>query len=160
MSRHVFLTQFEAASSLDSFDPGVKGTIFESVDVPVALASSWQLLYFLNFVLVALNMWLSTTVWFNNRFWQQTILSFTDNFLFFGIVFCWPLVQKSRTIHLVTRCGTRWHESPFPTVWRTSTSKVVGSPCTFHVHFHLTLCEVGYSFPLCKAVNADFPTVH
>ena len=66
MSRHVFLTQFEAASSLDSFDPGVflnftfasyfnkmmeieqklpnvstaKGTIFESVDVPVALASS------------------------------------------------------------------------------------------------------------------------
>ncbi len=71
MSRHVFLTQFEAASSLDSFDPGVflnftfassfnkmmeteqklpnvstaKGTIFESVDVPVALASSWQLLY-------------------------------------------------------------------------------------------------------------------
>ena len=62
MSRHVFLTQFEAAISLDSFDPGVtfassfnkmveteqklpnvstaKGTIFESVDVPVALASS------------------------------------------------------------------------------------------------------------------------
>ena len=82
MSRHVFLSQFEAASSLDSFDPGVflnftfasyfnkmmeieqklpnvstaKGTIFESEDVPVALASSWQLLYFLNFVLVALNM--------------------------------------------------------------------------------------------------------
>ena len=25
-----------------------KGTIFESVDVPVALASSWQLLYFFN----------------------------------------------------------------------------------------------------------------
>ena len=67
MSLHVVLTQFEAASSLDSFDPGVvflnftfassfnkmmeteqklpnvstaKGTIFESVDVPVALASS------------------------------------------------------------------------------------------------------------------------
>jgi hypothetical protein len=82
MSQHVFLTQFEAASSLDSFGPGVflnftfassfnkmmeteqklpnvstaKGTIFESVDVPVALASSWQLLYFLSLVLVALNM--------------------------------------------------------------------------------------------------------
>ena len=88
MSRHVFLTQFETASSLDSVDPGVflnftfassfnkmmeteqklpnvstaKGTIFESVDVPVALASSWQLLYFLSFVLVALKMWLSMIV--------------------------------------------------------------------------------------------------
>ena len=73
MSLHVVLTQFEAASSLDSFDPGVflnftfasffnkmmeteqklpnvstaKGTIFESVDVPFFLASSWQLLYIL-----------------------------------------------------------------------------------------------------------------
>ena len=71
MSRHVVLIQFEAASSLDSFEPGVfenftfasafkkmiateqklpnvstaKGTIFESVDVPLARASSWQLLY-------------------------------------------------------------------------------------------------------------------
>ena len=29
-----------------------KGTIFESVDVPFFLASSWQLLYFLSFILV------------------------------------------------------------------------------------------------------------
>ena len=120
MSRHMFLTQFEAASSLNSFDLGVflnftfassfnkmmeteqklpnvstaKGTIFESVDVPVALASSWQLLYFLNLVLVALKMWLSTTVWFNNRFWQQTILSLTDNFLSFGIFFIYIYARK------------------------------------------------------------------
>ena len=71
-----------------------------------------------------------------------------------------PLRQKSRTIHLVTRCGACLHESPFPTVWRTSTSKAVGSPCNQGLHFHLTLCEVGYSCPLYKTLNADFPTVH
>ena len=72
MSRQVVLTQTEAASSRCSFDPGVlenfilanafnkiieteqkfpkvsaaKGTIFELVDVPLAIASSWQQLYF------------------------------------------------------------------------------------------------------------------
>ena len=67
MSRHAVLTQAEAASSLNSFEPGVlenftfassafnkmieteqklpnvstaKGTIFESVDVPLVIASS------------------------------------------------------------------------------------------------------------------------
>ena len=84
MSRHMFLTQFEAASSLDSVDPGVflnftfassfnkmmeteqklpnvstaKGTIFESVDVPVALASLHGnfCIFLTHLVLVALNM--------------------------------------------------------------------------------------------------------
>ena len=71
MSRQVVLTQAEAASSRCSFEPGVlenfilasafnkiieteqkfpkvsaaKGTIFELVAVPLAIASSWQQLY-------------------------------------------------------------------------------------------------------------------
>jgi hypothetical protein len=47
-----------------------------------------------------------------------------------------------------TRCGACLHESPFPTVWRNSTSNAVGSSCNQRLHFHLTICEVGYSFPL------------
>ena len=39
-----------------------KGTIFELVDVPLAIASSWQQRYFFNLVLVARKMWLSTIV--------------------------------------------------------------------------------------------------
>ena len=88
MSRQVVLTQAEAASSRCSFEPGVlenfilakafnkiidteqkfpkvsaaKGTIFELVEVPLAIASSWQQLYFLSLVLVARKMWLSTIV--------------------------------------------------------------------------------------------------
>ena len=72
MSRQVVLTQTEAASSRCSFEPGVlenfilarafnkiieteqkfpkvsaaKGTIFELVEVPLAIASSWQQRYF------------------------------------------------------------------------------------------------------------------
>ena len=72
MSRQVVLTQAEAASSRCSFEPGVlenfilasafnkiieteqkfpkvsaaKGTIFELVEVPLAIASSWQQRYF------------------------------------------------------------------------------------------------------------------
>ena len=80
MSRHVVLTQAEAASSLNSFQPGVlenftfasafnkmieteqklpkvstaKGTIFELVEVPLVIASSWQQLYFFNLILYIL----------------------------------------------------------------------------------------------------------
>ena len=82
------LTQAEAASSRCSLEPGVlenfilakafnkiidteqkfpkvsaaKGTIFELVDVPLAIAASWQQLYLFILILVARKMWLSTIV--------------------------------------------------------------------------------------------------